>query len=336
MVAPSIVNSGPALLRKTRADFVNTWKTHYEAAKSRMPFVQFGLSTDDFQTAFGYGTTPVYPANTGWGEKPQGRPHEYLTYTVEQLRWTSEVNWLVRDRELSNLGTIDRDALAAGRNFGTLFERIFYQILAAGTDPQLLENVPNAPDGAALFAATAGGLDRFGVSGGNIVSGQSFTTGAGIEAGLYEALERMGQFEDTQGQPSCDDGVFEAGVTYLAPITLAREVHQAFKQRYVKSDQAAAGDSTQVSNLVMDAGIPVRLILTPRLTGSAAYVISDYIHGSEGEPLIAEVVSQPLVEHYFDASNSKENAQTGVEGALWEHWMAPAVNLPRGAVQLTT
>lgn len=334
MVAPAF--SGPALLRKVRSDFVATWKSHYELARSRLPFVQWGLATDDFLTAFGFNTVGVYPSRSEWGERPDRRPAKYLTYEVEQYRWTSAVEWLVRDRKLSNLGSIDRDALRAGQHFGSLGERLFFQALTAATDSALLPAVPSAPDGGSLFSATDGsGADRFGVSGGNIVSGQLWTSESGVTAGLYAAMERMGSFLDHQGQPSCDDGFFERGITYITSIENTHVVHKAFRLQYQSNSTVTAG-ATTVSNLVFDAGIPIRLITTPRLTGYTSYIISDYLHGPEGTPLMAEVVSQDREEYFFDSSNDKDYAERGLEGAIWEMWAGWAVNEPRGAIQLTT
>jgi hypothetical protein len=327
--------SGPALLRKVRADFIDTWQSHYELSRARLPFIRFGLSTDDFLTAFGYGETQVYPSRSEWGSRPNKRPARYLTYEVEQYRWTSAVEWLVRDRTLSNLGSVEKDALNAGKNFGTLFERVFFQQLTAATDAALLPATLLSPDGAPLFSATDGrGDDRYGVSGGNIVSGQLWTSPNGVQSGLYAALERLGSFLDPQGQPSCDDGVLEKGVTYLSSIENAQVIHQAFRQHFVSNSTVTAG-ATSVSNLVLDAGVPVRLILTPRLTGTTSYVISDYLHGAEGTPLMAEVVSQDRLEYYFDGANDRDYAERGLEGATWEMWFGCAINEPRGAVKIT-
>ncbi len=330
--------SGPALLRKVRADFIDSWKSHYEASKEKLGrFCQFGLSTDDFVSAFGYGETPIYPNRTPWGETPDERPHRYRTYTAEQLRWTSSVKWLRRDRKLSNLGSIDRDALKAGRNFGTLFERLFFQIIEAGTDRQLLEAVPNQPIGVAMFSATdEAGAALFGMTGGNIVSGQTLTSGDGIRAALYATIERALTQTDPQGQPAIDEGMIEKGVTLIAPAALTYEVHQAFKQQMVAFAANTDTSNAGVSNVVLDANIPVRIWITPRFTTTRLYIIFDEVHGDGGEPLLAEVVSLPLEEQYIDRSNDPNGwGKAGFEGAFWEHWMCPVVNLARGAFRVT-
>lgn len=338
MATAGTVFAGPALARKIQADYIRQWQTHYEMVKSEYPFVKFGRGTEDYSTMFGYGTTPTYPSRVNWGDRPDEKPHKYVTWTVEQFRWMSKVVWRTLDRELSNLGSIESDALKAGDEYGGLFERVLYQIVNAGTDPLLLPTVPNAPDGAAIASATDGtGADRFGVSGGTIVPSQLWTSGQGVQNGLYAALTRMGQFLNPQGFPSCDAGVLKAGVTYIASIQLAEVIHQAFKQRFPSNSTVTAG-AVQVSNLVLDAGIPVRLVLTPYITSTTvAHVISDKLHGADGgTPLITEVTAKAPEEKYYDASNDRDYGERGLEGAHWESWFAASVQLPRGYVELTT
>lgn len=334
-IGAGTVLSGPALARKARADFIDTWDTGYQASKDLMGgFVQFGLSTDDFVSLFGYGERPVYPSRTPWGEAPERSPHRYRTDTVEQLRWTSEVEWLRRDRELSNLGSIDSDALAAGELFGTLMERLVFQVLLGSSDRKLLETIPNAPDGADMFNATDGAsADRFGFSGGNVVASQTWTSASVVRDGFYAAIEAMLQFDDPQGEPAHTKSLLQEGLLYIFPATRLHEVEQAFNQRFTSLSTVTAGNAA-VTNVTQDSGYNVMLWPSQRITTDTAFVIATGYHRTH--PLIAEVTALPLEEHYYDASNSYEHGRHGLEGAYWEHWSNIRVGLPLGAVQLTT
>ena len=62
--------------------------------------------------------------------------------------------------------------MQAGGSHGGLPERVFYQMITGATDPNLLQAIPNSPDGAAIYSATDGtGAARFGRTGGNIITG---------------------------------------------------------------------------------------------------------------------------------------------------------------------
>ena len=113
------VMAGPALARGIRDNFIDTWKSRYEQGiETYRGVIEPGVATDDFVSLFGYSEQQIFPSHTEWGARPESKAVRYRTYQVEQIRFTSKVEWLVRDRELSNLGSIERDARRAGDNFG--------------------------------------------------------------------------------------------------------------------------------------------------------------------------------------------------------------------------
>lgn len=329
-----LVMSGPALARGLRADFINTWRKRYELNRARLTnMMELGIKADQFVSIFGYGETPIYPARVPWGEAPRREPHLYRTFEVEQFRWMAEVIWLKRDRELSQLRSIQADAAKAALNWGTLAERIFFQFITAGTDVNLHSAVPTAPDGAAMFAALDGdSADRFGISGGNIVSGHLWTTGEGVRSGFFAAIEQIGQFQDPRGQPFMDDGVMQEGVTYIYPIARRHEVSLGFLQQFTAIAASTATSNAAVSNVVLDSGMKVVLYGTNRYTTDQGFL---FVNSMDAKPVF-ELISAPLSERYYDEGNSYDHGQRGHESLSYEMWGGHGVNLPNGACKITT
>jgi len=327
------VMAGPTLARGIRDNFADTWEGTYQTSEEKYGSVmEFGVPTDDYVSLFSYGEPARYPNRIDWGERPDRKPHRYRTFSVPQYRWMNAVEWLVRDRELSNLGTIYRDAQRAGRNFGTLNERVLFQILQSSTDADLLPASLTAPDGVALYSTVDGaGAARFGVTGGNIQSGEDITTGAGMRTAVMNVLERMLQFDDPEGQPALDESLLEKGITVIYPAERLEAWHEAFIQAL--TSQVISTSNAGVSNYFQDAGINIRGIPSQRLTvATTMYVFVDYY---DVKPVF-EVASRPVTELYYDGSNSKDYGERGIEGIVLESWRGFGVNLPLSTCQVTT
>lgn len=333
----STVLAGPALARKIRPEFFKSWEDLYKMQNDRIGrFCKMGLSADDFQSLFGFGETPVYPSYTPWGEAPKTDPHEYRTFTATQKRWTAEVLWKTRDARYSNLGSIEADAREAGENWGTLFERVMFQLFLGTADPELMPFIPNAPDGAPIFSETDGDSnDRFGLSGGNIESSVTFSTGNGLRDGLFAAIERMLQFLNPRDQPSVNDAVIESSeIIFIAPVSRLQQLKEAFSQNLVAIGPNTSTSNAAVTNLVMDSGYKVLVWPTIRLTTDTAFVISTGVHKPDTRPLLTELIGEPVSEQFYDKTNSRELGRKGLEGIFWEMEWVPVPGLPRGAVQL--
>ena len=319
--------AGPALARAIRSDFIDTWRRRYESSKAKLSAcMEYGVPSENLVEIYGYGETPIYPRRTAWGKKPDIKPHLYRNFTVENYRWTSEVKWLRMHRELSNLNDIERRARLAGENYGTLEERIFFQILTAGTDAQLLEATPTAPDGLALHSSST----RFGNASGNIVSGLTITTGAGFRSAVTSGMNRLLDFQDEEGQPAMDESILEQGITVIYPNVRREQAMEAFIQAL--TSQEVSTSNAGVSNYLLDAGMKITLFPTQRLTtATTAYM---FVDAFDVKPVFSQI-AKPLFEMYYDASNSMEHGQTGHESVVYEEWLGAGVNLPLGTVALT-
>ena len=171
----------------------------------------------------------------------------------------------------------------AGESASLLPERFLFDLII-GT-ASTLPAVPTAPDGAVMYSATAGGADRFGVSGGNLLTGSGITNIASVQNDYYEAIEQFKQFQDGQGQPLLSDETIDAGVCILHAAEDTEVMEQTFLQQrqgigYANSGQAAIGpssltsvvDVSSESNLVHDSSRNVQLWGTSRLATGDWYV----------------------------------------------------------------
>ena len=200
------------------------------------------------------------------------------------------------------------------------------QIIQGTTDFTLLDVIPNAPDGAALFSATdGGGAPRFGVAGGNVVTGSGVVTPDNIRTDFFEALERMASFVNPKGEPALDPTIIDQGVCLIYGIGNTKVVREAFVQgRSVQVTQNVGGTenvaATTPTNIILDSGIPVRLKGTSR-------------NNFNPKPIFSQVV-EALSENTETESNSDRARRTKIEGIFWDAIKGYGVNLPLGAVQI--
>lgn len=318
-----------AMARGVRSNFRGQYASTYKFSQSMLPFVQFGMSTKEFASLFMYPEKQRYPTRTPWGVAPFRKPMRYIPFTVPQYRWTSAVDLLERDVELSQLGGIEQDAKQTGDNFGTLVERCSIQIMTGATDPDLLPTLPVAPDLSPMYYATDGyGADRFGYSGGNIDAGNELSTGPGMRIAVANGMERLMRFQDTEGQPLINPAILMKGITVIYPPGLFRQWLEAFHQTMSPD----AGGAVPVTNFLSEAGYKFRGIPNPRLTDET--VIYMFLDGAPIKPLF-ELISKPMFEQFYDRKNSQAYGEAGKMGWLFEKWFGMGLTLPMYTVKIT-
>ncbi len=323
-----------------RSDFRNTYEnTYLRQANQYGSFMQYGLGTDTYLTPFAYPESQTYPRRTGWGMPIKERPTRYVDYDAVQKRWTDSVSVLNRDADLSVLGGIREDARSRGRNFGTLPARVMTQIIEGTVDPELLEVIPLAPDGAAIYAALDGtGADRFGTVGGNLLTGLDLSTGAGLRDAVMALIEQVLSFKDTEGQPLQNQDLFsEFGMDVMLPTGLFRQAIEAFKQTMTPlvgtTDAATSAGNVTTANYLMEGGFVITIVLNPHLTVETAIYVA--LKGSSIK-VMTELVSKDFTESFYNRSNSEHRGETGTERWLFEKWCDYFVNLPLRTAKATS
>jgi len=338
---PDLMNAINVLTPGIKADFqdqyLSTWKANIAQYAD---FVDFARPADGAYMI--YGAWKSAPHATRW---PRGTPRgakgmDAVQYQIVIHDFKNGV--VAHENDVAD-ARIDakRAAMQAGENAARVPVKIFYQIDGAVTNPLLLPSIPNAPDGAALFSATDGtGAARFGVTGGNIVTGTTVANPVQIQAAYAAAIVRAKGFLDSEGEPFYDDSLESKGITIVAGIDNYYNLKKAFEQDRTVVLLSATGAegvgaagvaATNQTNPIKDLGItPVRLITNPYKTGNSWSI---YFGAAPVKPVF-QAIREGL--QYVEANrfNNSDCLEMKLVKWLWDWREGWGVNLPIGAVKV--
>lgn len=291
--------------------------------------MDLGLPSNARQTPYAYYESAPYPRLNLRGNKVPFKGFASKSFTVVNYNYELAIPWHEDDRDDDQIqGLYDR-AQQGGRNWGSLKERVFFELLTGTVT--LLPATPNAPDGAALFAATdGGGSARFGVTGGNIETGGGVATGAAIRNDFWAARQRFAQMQDTEGQPLWDKGFLDAGFTVCYAAGNEEVFREAFTQGRTLAGALTSTSNAAVTNTILESGIPITLWPTQRLTGNDWYVFAN------GAPhkCIFEQTRKDLTETIATKDNSDHARLTGEEWIQWKSRHGFGIWLPYQAIKV--
>lgn len=328
-----IVINADALTAGLRSEFITTYRQRYALVRERLsPVMTLGIPSDKFEEIYGY-----YDSSPHWRRLPRGetiasKPLRAVQYRAKNVDWGIKIEWHKNDREDDQLRDLMTQARSAGEKGALIHERVFFQFLTGVTDPELMDSVPNAPDGAALYATTAAGSARFGVTGGNLLTGSGVATSAAIRADFFNAIEQFRLFQDTEGQPLWDDATLDGGYTVIYGAANEQVFREAFQQARTVQATAAGQASTgaAVSNIVLDAGISVRLWSTQRITDNDWYI---FLNASPIKAIFQQ--EREGIKDYAETMENSDNARrTKIESIQWDARYGYGINIPYQTVKI--
>jgi len=269
------VISAAVLTAGLRNTFADAYQQTVDARTARLGKVmELGVPSDKREELYAFFETAPYPKRWPRGRNISSKPFDSVEFSVVNYDWGRRISWHEDDREDDQTQTLFAQAKSLGRHFATLHERIFFQMILASTNLDLLPAVPNAPDGAAIYSATdGGGAARFGVVGGNIITGTGVATANAIQNDVLNGIERFKQFQDTEAQPLWDEAMLDGG-GYVLIYNVANDanVRRALKATtYLARDP---GGNAAVANLVVEEGINLELWPTQRITTDDLYLFA--------------------------------------------------------------
>lgn len=322
-----IVVSAATLAAGIRGEFSKTYASSFEASSSRLNSVMdIGITSSQLTETYAYYTSAPQAKIWRRGEAIQDEAFTSVAFSCTNLDWGIKVSWAESDREDDQTRSLMDRARDAGRSFGQLNERCFFQLLLAATDADLLQAIPNAPDGAALYATTAGGAARFGIASGNLLTGTGVASSAAVRTDFFSAIEQMRGFQDTKGAPLWSDSSFN-GYTVIYGVHNEEVFREAFVQGRTLDGGAA------VSNVILDSGLKINLWSTQRVpAGDDDFYVFANVPG--GRRALFEQTRRGLRETWAGMDNSDEARATKIESVQWDQRSGFGVALPTATVKV--
>lgn len=331
-----IVNASLALANGLRTEFVDTYlKTLNRVADSRLSLIMDGIGATNRQHEFAYPNAA--PHMEYW---PRGAPiptgaFDYTKFTAVVHEFAERVEWLKWDRKDDQTDSLMQMAAATGESAGLIPERIAFDLLTGSTSA--LPAIPLAPDGIAL-AGVDGASTRFGISGGNLITGSGVTTITSLQTDYYTAITRFMRFQDGRGQPLLSPSAIAGGVVIIAGAANQKIFEEAFLQKIQGMGIIASGaygtasgtaiGAAGVTNLVQDTSRNIQLWTTPRITDNDWWVA---LLNPPKKPLFT-LDREGLREFTSleDDNNSDHTRSTAKEYVQWELRQGGGIALPYG------
>ena len=321
------------------AQALGTYKQQYEVMKNRLGgCMELDYPSTRREEIYAYMTTPPILNRWAVGQNMEMGTFKGVRYSCLNHRWAQSVSWNASDAADDQLNSLLLTARQIGQNAAQLDERLFFQVLTGTTDTDLLPSAtPNAPDGVALYSATDGpGGARFGVSGGNIVTG-NIDTAIECRTAYWTALGQFRNMQDTQGQPLHDEAVIDGPKILIYGAANEQVFRESFIQNQVAGQamtgatpSASSTDIAASSNLIQDSDQVPSLWSTQRISDNNSYL---FLENSPIKAIFSQL-REPLREQVATMDNSDIARDSGVESVRF--WLRKGVspNLPYQTINL--
>lgn len=325
VIASSVLANG------LRTDFWDTYAAiRNRQADSRLAMVMdLGIPATNREHQFGYFEAAPHFEQWVRGQSIPTDGFDSTDFTVPVYTWGRRVKWHNEDREDDQTQSLFDVARQAGQSAGLLSERFFFDLLTNSTGT--LPAVPLAPDGAAMFATTAGGVDRFGVSSGNLLSGSGIASVSAIRTDYYNAIEQWKQMQDGKGQPLFADDVIDSGVVLIHSAADTEAMEETFLQRRQGIVEGTDAGTTP-TNLVQDASRNVMLWGSQRLATGDWFML---LKNPPKKPTFFLDRKGILEESSLRGENNGDRVRdTGEEYIQWHSRSGAGIALPFAAIKI--
>lgn len=326
-VANSVL-TGPALGAAVLDNFVNTYRTEMPAVEAELSLVMEDISGRSRTDEQGYPESAPYFSHWDYGESISSENFEYITYTYTHRRYGKRISWLEDDRKDEKTRTLLSQAQQLGQNVAWAKREAFFDLLLGTTI--FLPATVNAPDGVGFFSATdGGGGDRFGLTGGNIITGDTLGTVQNILTNFYEGKSQFMRFLNTKNKKLIPQTVIDRGVLVIYGAANEEIFQRAFRQTQ-QVNLAAADAAAPESNILLDTNERVKLMPTELITDDDWFI---FLTGTTLKPLGRSVL-EALQTDLANRANSDFTRDFGEEYFQAYSRDAYFINLPYMAMQI--
>lgn len=328
-MAGSPVVAGDSFAAGLRAEFLGTYKRMYESKRAILERVmRLGIPSTRRTEDYFYWNAAPHVIRWVRGESMTSGGFGGVKFSVLNHRWARAIEWYNEDLQDDQTKSLMQHASQLGESAAGVAERIFFQMIRVATDADLLPAVPSAPDGAAIWAATAAGAARFGATGGNIVTGGGVTTTALIRTDYWKARQQFKLFQDGVGQPLLDESATDGSCMVIYGAANEQIFNETFNRDLFHSVVSTTGAA--VSDDLLAVGKRPILWSTQRITDN------DWIVALTGTLIKAvfEQTREAMQQQTATYSNSDRSRETGIESIRF--WMRSGfgVALPYSAIQI--
>lgn len=321
----TLVNASLATARGLRAEFNDVFRQRGVEVRRQMSAVMgFWGSDGAFEVYHGYDAVPLV---TPWkrGESRSRSSFGEFTYYQANYDYNLALEWHGNDEADDQTGQLVPRARDGARRFSSLPLYAMVEILSgSATDLLIEQGIPSAYDGNALFSSGTG--SRFGVVGGNIVTGAGVGDVASVLSSYNTGMARFAAFTDTTGNNNAKMWDSDA---LKKPLVVAPYEHKAVfeqaqkaKQTHINGGAIGAADNVWAGEF--------DLWLEPRLSGEDWYI---FLTASEFKAFFQQE-RQALQDNVDDFSNSDRTRDTKVKAVMWDWRGAWGIWVPQTAVKI--
>ena len=324
-----VIASG-VLANGLRTDFWDTYAAiRNRQADSRLGMVMdMGIGATNREHKFGYFEAAPHFEQWVRGQSIPTDAMDSVDFDVPVYNWGRRVKWHSDDKEDDQTQSLFDVARQAGQSAALLPERFFFDLIT--DNPGTLPAIPLAPDGASMFATTAGGSARFGVTDGNLLTGSGVASVSAIRTDYYNAIEQWKQMTDGKGQPLLSDETIDSGVIIVHGAANTEAFEETFLQRR-QGEVLGTDAGTTPTNLVQDASRNVTLWGSQRISDN------DWFMFLRNPPKMATFFLDRkgvMEESSLRGENNGDlTRDTGEEYIQWHSRSGAGIALPFGAIK---
>ena len=317
-----IVNASLAVARGLRSEFNDVFRVRGAQTRKQVgQIMAFNDSDGAFEIYHGFEAPPVVQP---W-PRGQSRTRDSfgeISYYQANYDYNLAIEWHENDEADDQTGDLVNKARQSALRFAQLPLRALVEILGGTATLLAQQGIPKAYDGYDLFSA--GGTTRFGVTNGNLVTGNGVGTVADVLNDYNVGMARIAAFKDNTNTETFWESSDLMKPLVIAPYENKKVFEEAQKAKQTHVNGGAIGASDNVWAGEFD------LWLEPRLTGSDWFI---FLQNSEFKTFFQQE-RQALRDNLEDFSNSDRVRDTKIKAYMADWRGAWGVWVPQTAAKI--